>query len=271
MPVTASIVLYHNNILELEKVIKSVLNTQKNIKLYLIDNSQLDTLRFFEDKDSRISYFHNAKNIGFGAAHNIAIEKAININSEYHIVVNPDIYYHEDIISPMLDYMRENPDIGMMMPEVLNIDGTVQFLPKLLPSPFRLLIRKLKWPKKIYEKIINKYELRFVEKGKQYFAPILSGCFTVFSLKALKEVGFYDDNYFLYFEDWDLSRRMQYKYKTLYYPLVSVYHGYDSGANKSYKLLKIYVKSAIIYFNKWGWFFDRQRSIINKKTLAQFK
>jgi GT2 family glycosyltransferase len=81
----------------------------------------------------------------------------------------------------------------------------------------------------------------------------------------------YDDNYFMYFEDWDLSRRMHKKYKTIYYPLVSVYHGYESGANKSFKLFKIFIQSAITYFNKWGWFFDKDRKQMNKKALSQFK
>jgi GT2 family glycosyltransferase len=89
-------------------------------------------------------------------------------------------------------------------------------------------------------------------------------------INAIKEVGFYDDKFFMYFEDWDLSRRINQKYKTLYYPLVSVYHGYDSGANKSFKLFKIFVKSAVYYFNKWGWFFDKQRKEINKETLQKF-
>ena len=85
-----------------------------------------------------------------------------------------------------------------------------------------------------------------------------------------KEVGVYDDRFFMYFEDWDLSRRMHQKYKTIYYPKVSVVHGYESGANKDKRLFKIFVKSAIYYFNKWGWFFDSERNKINKKTLQQF-
>ncbi|MCY1560600.1 hypothetical protein D9M68_977500 [compost metagenome] len=104
-----------------------------------------------------------------------------------------------------------------------------------------------------------------------YNAPILSGCFTLLNLEAIKKVGGYDDNFFMYFEDWDLSRRIHQHYKTLYFPLVSVYHGYESGANKSSRLFKIFVNSAITYFSKWGWFFDSERKKINKKALEQFK
>jgi GT2 family glycosyltransferase len=89
-------------------------------------------------------------------------------------------------------------------------------------------------------------------------------------MSAVKEVGVYDDRFFMYFEDWDISRRMHLKYKTIYFPKVSIVHGYESGANKDQRLFKIFVKSAIHYFNKWGWFFDSERNKINKKTLQQF-
>jgi len=157
------------------------------------------------------------------------------------------------------------------MPQILNEDGTIQNLPKLLPSPFSVLMRKIKKPHCIYQEFINRYELRFVNKNITYNAPVLSGCFTLLRISAVKEIGKYDDRFFMYFEDWDLSRRMNQKFKTVYYPEVSVIHGYESGANKDKRLFTIFVKSAIHYFNKWGWIFDRERNRINKKTLQQFK
>jgi len=74
----------------------------------------------------------------------------------------------------------------------------------------------------------------------------------------------------MYFEDWDISRRVHQKFKTVYFPKVSVYHGYESGANKNKRLFKIFIKSAKSYFNKWGWAFDSDRRKINKTTLSQF-
>jgi hypothetical protein len=219
---------------------------------------------------SNVQYIHNPSNPGFGAAHNIAILKALEMGSKYHFIVNPDIYFKGDVISPMVSYMELDPEIGMMMPQILNLDGSLQNLPKLFPSPFSILLRKIKKPIGFYNKFIEKYELRFVDEDKIYNAPILSGCFTLLNLKAIQEIGMYDDKFFMYFEDWDLSRRMHRKYKTIYFPKVSIYHGYESGANKSSKLFKIFVNSAIIYFNKWGWFFDKERKILNKKALSQF-
>jgi GT2 family glycosyltransferase len=270
--ITASIVLYRTEPSELKKTVESVLNNTQNIKLYLIDNSLTDDLRCLnKSSDDRIEYIHNPSNPGFGAAHNIAIEKALELKSEFHFIVNPDIYFDEDVITPMIEYMKRDASIGMMMPQILNLDGTIQTLPKLLPSPFSILWRKIRKPRKAYEKFINEYELRQVPSDIIYNAPILSGCFTLLNLEAIKKVGLYDDSFFMYFEDWDLSRRMHQHYKTIYFPLVSVYHGYESGANKSRVLFKIYVNSAIVYFSKWGWFFDADRKNINREAMSQFK
>lgn len=269
--ITASIVTYNNNPILLEKAIKSFLNQRNDVKIYIIDNSPTDHLKALKHIDKNIEYHFINANPGFGAAHNLAIEKSIELGAKYHFIVNPDIYFEKDVISLMVDFMESDSKIGMMMPEILNEDGTVQFLPKLLPTPINILLRKLKRPKAKYDEFINNYELRFVPRYKIYNAPILSGCFTLLNLNAIKDVGAYDDSFFMYFEDWDLSRRMHKKYKTIYYPNASIYHEYESGANKNFKLFKIFLKSAVNYFNKWGWFFDKDRAKINSKALAQFK
>ena len=268
--IVCSLVIYKNDKKQLLVAIESILNNELYVKLFLIDNSPTDHLKKLANKPN-IEYIHNPSNPGFGAAHNIAIQKAMQVGAKYHFIVNPDIYFEDKVLLPMIEYMKTDQSIGMMMPKILNSDGTEQNLPKLLPSPFSILMRKVKKPFFIYQKFINFYELRHVAKDNIYNAPILSGCFTLLNLNAVKKVGMYDDSFFMYFEDWDLSRRMHNKYKTIYYPLVSVYHNYESGANKSFKLFIIFLQSAFTYFNKWGWFFDNDRKKINKKTLTQFE
>ena len=254
----------------LRECISSFLDAGPGVHLYLIDNSPTTQLEVLKTED-RITYIHNPSNPGFGAAHNMAISKAMELGSNYHFVINPDVSFDGAIIAQMVDAMEEDPKIGMLMPQILNEDGTVQNLPKLLPSPYSVFMRKFKKPSSIYTKFIDTYELRSIDKDLIYNAPILSGCFTLFNIEAIKEIGMYDDRFFMYFEDWDLSRRMHEKYKTIYYPNVSVTHGYESGANKSSRLFKIFVKSALTYFNKWGWFLDEDRKKINARALSQFK
>ena len=267
--ITGSIVLYKNEESVVLESIKSFLNSKSDVILYLIDNSPTNNLKDIY-QDDRIIYIHNPENPGFGASHNLAFKFSIRENAKYHFVINPDVYFDVDVITNMVNFMEDNDNVGMVMPRILNIDGTAQFLPKLLPSPYSLLMRKVKFPKSIYNKFINKYELREIEENLIYEAPILSGCFTLFRTEALKEVGLYDEKFFMYFEDWDISRRMHLKYKTIYLPDAYIYHGYESGANKNKNLFKIYLSSAFYYFSKWGWFFDKERKRINKKTLKQF-
>ena len=266
---TISLVLYKNDKQILLKVIGNCLSLIKS-NIFLIDNSPTDTLKVLSS-NNRITYIHNPSNPGFGAAHNIAIKNAIEAGSKYHFIINPDIEMREDVFTLMINYMEGNPDVGMMMPKVLNHDGSIQNLPKLLPHPAWIFRRKLRKIDPFREEFINKYELRTVPKEQIYNVPILSGCFTLLRLDAIKEVGMYDENFFMYFEDFDLSRRMHKKYKTLYFPEVSVIHGYEGGANKSWKLFKIFIQSMVTYFNKWGWFFDKERKQFNNATLAQFK
>ena len=268
--ISFSIVLYNNDINEIKKVIKSIGNYKESHVIYLIDNSLTNRLKKHFTGEENIFYYHSKTNIGFGAGHNIAINFAFKNNIKYHFIVNPDIYFDYDVISPMLLMMKESNNIGSIMPKILNQDNSIQYLPKLLPSPMSLILRKIKWPKYMYNKFIENYELRFVDENKTLNVPILSGCFLLFNIEAVVDVGLFDDNFFMYFEDWDLSRRLHKYYKTIYYPGVSVFHGYKSDANKNFKLFKIFIKSAIFYFNKWGWFFDKERNLINSTTLSQF-
>lgn len=269
---TGSIVLFKNEKALLGKVIKSYLDATKNMssKLYLIDNSPTDDLKDL-GIESNIIYVHNPGNPGFGSAHNLAIQMAIDSNSKYHFIINPDIQFNDGVVLEMVRYMELDPNIGMLMPKILNSDGSIQFLPKLLPSMFWIFRRKLKKFDLGSKKFIDNYELRRVPESTIYNSPILSGCFTLLNLNAIEQVGAYDDKFFMYFEDFDLSRRMHAKYKTIYYPKVAVYHGYEGGANRSIKLFVIFLKSMITYFGKWGWVFDFERKEINNKTLAQFR
>lgn len=266
---TFSIVTYNTDIVLLRKVISSITVNCVDFKLFVINNSPTDILREMVRGDDRIEYIYNNHNVGFGAGHNIAIRRAIEMGGKYHFVVNPDIFFEENVISRMVDFMDENEGIGMMMPKILYPDGRIQYLPKLLPFPISLLLRKLKRPKCIYERFIRRYEMRDVPDGVIYNPPILSGCFSLLNLKVIQEIGGYDEHFFMYFEDFDLSRRVHEKYKTLYFPFVSVYHCYEAGANKEMKLFKIFVNSAVRYFNKWGWFWDSKRKKINARVISE--
>lgn len=261
---SASIVLYNHNFNDVKLLIESISKSCVD-KLYIIDNSKYNNIESFLKSD--ITYIHNPSNPGFGSSHNLAISNSLKFNYDYHCIINPDIYFEDGTIEKMKSFMILNQDVGLMMPKILNNDGTLQYLPKLLPLPWHVLLRKLKFPKFLYNKHIIKIELRNYLLDKIINVPILSGCFLMSNLKILNEMGSFDENYFMYFEDWDLSRRIHLKYRTLYFPNSFVYHGYNSGANKNFKLFSIFLKSGFYYFTKWGWLFDKERKSININTL----
>lgn len=131
--ITGSIVLFKPQVSEIENVIKSCLNHHLTLTLYLIDNSPLEEFKKSYSINERVIYIHNPSNPGFGTAHNIAIKKAIESGSKYHFIINPDVRIKEVVFTPITEYTEANPDVGMLMPKILNEDGTAQNLPKLLP------------------------------------------------------------------------------------------------------------------------------------------
>lgn len=268
--INASIVLYHNNKEQLLKAINSFLNTDLKVKLYLVDNSSNDELKELSKIDKRIEYIFNNANFGFGKAHNIAIRKSIEENIPYHLVLNPDVYFEKGVLEELYNFMENNQDVGLVMPKVLYPDGELQYLCKLLPNPLYVFGRRFLdfGPfKNFVSKRNYKYEMRFTGYNKIMEAPYLSGCFMFLRISALKEVGLFDERFFMYFEDTDLSRRIYQKYRSIYYPFVKIYHEYGKGSYYNKKLLKYHIKSAIYYFNKWGWCFDKERKRINNKIL----
>ena len=88
---------------------------------------------------------------------------------------------------------------------------------------------------------------------------------------TIEDIGLFDEGIFMYGEDTDLNRRIYQKYKTLYYPKVTIIHDFEKGSHKNLRLLWIHIKAAIYYLNKWGWVFDNERTRINKATKLKYK
>lgn len=267
--INASIVLYHNNKEQLNKAINSFLNTDLEVKLYLVDNSVNDDLKKLASIDNRIEYIFNNTNLGYGKAHNIAMKKSIENDVPYHIVLNPDIYFDNDVLENLFNYMESSKDIGNIIPQVRYPDGEIQHLCKLLPTPTDLILRRFIPSKSWKEKRNKKYELRDSGYDKTINVPSLSGCFMFLRTWTLKDIGLFDENIFMYLEDTDLNRRIHSKYKTIFYPKVHILHEYAKESYVNKKLLVYHIKSAIYYFNKWGWFFDKERAEINNRCLEK--
>ena len=271
MKLSASIVLYKTKVEGLKKVIDSYFAYQGQKQLFLVDNSPSDELKNIVAMypNNEIHYIFNNANMGYGKAHNIAIRKSIEQGQPYHIILNPDIIIEKGALEKLTDYMEQHPEVGNIMPKIIYPDGELQYLCKLLPSPIDLIFRRFIPVKKWKEAINKKYELHSFGYDKIMNVPNLSGCFMFLRTEALKKVGLFDENIFMYLEDIDLNRRIHTKYKTIYYPDATVIHEHQKESYKNKKLLKAHIKSAIYYFNKYGWFFDKERISINRNVLKE--
>lgn len=265
--INVSIVLYKSNPTEMLGLVDLLSGSLVVNEICLVDNSPIESTAY---QNCSAKYIFSGSNLGYGSGHNIAIRNSIDNAIKYHLVLNSDISFDINILDSLIDKLDSDNSIGLIMPKVLNIDGTSQILPKLLPSPFNLLIRVIPFLGKMFILVNKRYTL-YDYKDCELNVPIISGCFSLFRVKAIEEIGLYDENFFMYFEDFDISRRMHKKYKSIYFPEVSIVHAHERGAAKSFKLFKVFIKSAITYFNKYGWFFDRERVRVNNNVLKQLK
>lgn len=266
--ISTSIVLYKPDPDIVGKAIQSVLASPLVSKLYLLDNSPSKSNKLLVT-DDRVEYIFNRRNLGFGAAHNIALTRSMTENHTYHLVMNPDVYFGDGTIEKICDFMDSNSDVGLLTPKVLYPDGSTQYLCKLLPSPWQLMLRRFLPLKRILDERNKIYELRFTSYDRIMDVPYLSGCFMFLRTKVLKDVGLFDERFFLYFEDVDLCRRINSRGRTVYFPHAVICHHYQKGSYKKFYLLRHHLVSAIKYFRKWGAFFDGDRRQINLATLCE--
>lgn len=271
---TASIVTYNTPTTDLEKIIKCFQKIKLNFKLWISDNSETDALRSFFEKinDDRIEYIFNNANKGFGEGHNRIIKKVAGDPklSEFHLAINADIYFKENTIEKIVEYMKEHEEIGQIGPKITDLEGNFSYTCRLFPTPMNLIFRRFLPFKSIVDRMDYDYEMRWANFEKIMEVPILSGCFIFSRTVVLKEIGGFDKRYFMYMEDYDLCRQIGQKYKVIYYPEVEIFHEHGKASYKSKKLMMFHIKSAIKYFNKWGWFFDKERKIKNDETRRRY-
>ena len=259
-----SIVTYNTEQSMLKRCLDCIKQSKLNIQIIIVDNSPKNELEHF-CCDNNIVYHHLAHNVGYGKAHNVAIRYSIQNNIPYHLILNPDVYFQADVLEKLYQVCQEDYTIGLMIPKVLYPNDTLQYSCRLIPSFADLFIRRFipKLGKKAQE--IN--ELRFTKYNTIMEVPFISGCFMFCRTEALEKVGMFDERFFLYMEDLDLSRRIWKNYKNLFYPSIHIYHDCQKSSYSLNKAFIYHMCSAIKYFFKWGFLFDSERKQINQTAL----
>ena len=257
-----SIVLYHPKWeQEVLPLVTELLKVHNLRRIYLLDNSENKGERL-KVKGERVRYMFMGANLGYGKAHNIAIRETAYEQTAFHLVMNSDIRVQAEDIDAMHDWMIANPQVGQLMPKVLNPDGSQQYLAKRLPAPLDVFGRRF-LPAFLMKHRNKRYELRDLDLNRPINAPYLSGCFMMLRTKAVVEAGLFDERFFMYPEDIDLTRRIHRNYLTLYYPAWTIVHDHAQASYKNKHMLRIHIQNMCRYFNKWGWCFDKERQIFN--------
>ncbi len=250
---SASIVVYNNSPQLLRAAVESFFHCSLKTHLCVVDNSPQPHLKSTLD-GLPLDYHFYGSNVGYGKAHNWSIEHGKE--SRFHLIMNPDIVITPGTMERLIEFMDKNPGVGIASPRVINENGTGQFLNKRYPNVLDLFARRfLPYTfSHLLKRRMDRYEMRDVGYEAICDVEVASGAFMLCRTEVLKALAGFDPRYFLYFEDFDLSRKFQQRgYRTVYYPDATVIHFWERAAHKNIRMTLIFIANMYRYFNKWGW------------------
>jgi GT2 family glycosyltransferase len=243
-------------------------NCLARVTVYLIDNLSQESYRaeltqeitgwpqseFFD-----IQYLPLASNRGFGAGHNEVLQR---LASDFHLVLNPDVELQDDALRTGLTLLLDNEDVALASPKVFSGGGEQEFLCKRYPSVLVLLLRGFapRFLRRLFRQQLAAYEMRDLcqDEGQgqgqgQVNVAIASGCFMLARTPDLRAIGGFNEDFFLYFEDFDLSLRLGKVGRLVFDPDMRIIHHGGYAANKGRRHLRYFITSGMMFFNRHGW------------------
>jgi GT2 family glycosyltransferase len=224
------------------------------VDVFLVDNASTDeTVALVREGFPWVQVVENEGNLGFGAGHNCVLP---SLASTYHLVINPDIVFVEDAVMPLASYLAANPDVVMVTPRILNPDGSMQQLPRLRPRLRYVAARRFERrgrPGGWARRLSDEYTMANEEFAVPTQLETCTGSFFAIRTAVLRELGGFDERFFLYFEDNDLSCRASAKGRIMLYPDTQVVHHYERAALKSKRAFLWQLRSMLRFFGKYGW------------------
>ena len=189
-------------------------------------------------------------NVGFGRGHNMA-----TLGAQYHLVLNPDVELAPDSLAEALRFLDAHPRCGLLTPLSFAPDGDRQYLCKRFPSLLDLALRGFapQAVRRLFRARLERYEMRDMPQDAVFWRPpIVSGCFMVFRTAVFAEAGGFDPDYFLYFEDFDLSLRVGRVTDIAFVPTVRIVHGGGHAGRKGAWHVFQFARSAFTFYRKFG-------------------
>jgi len=205
------------------------------------------------DRGIEVAIRRGHGNVGYGRGHNIAIAPSA---MTFHLILNPDAVLEPAALAESIRFLRANPDVGLLAPDVRGSAGERQYLCRRYPSVLVFLLRGFAppWIKGRFTRILDRYELRDrMDAEVVHDVPIASGCFMFARRDVLAAVGGFSPDYFLYFEDYDLSMRIRRTSRIAYVSRVRIVHHGGEAAKKGKTHVRLFLGSALRFFRTHGW------------------
>ena len=271
-----SIIIVNYNVKNLLR--ECLLSIQKSTQsidteIWVVDNASNDqSVDMIKTEFPNIHLIENSINLGFAKANNQALEQ---VSGEYVLFLNPDTKVNESSIESCLLHAKSHPKCGGIGVRMIDSDG--HFLKESkrgFPTPWASFCR-FSYLSTLFPKsaVFNRYYMGHLEEDKRHKIDILAGAFIFIKKDILMTVGGFDDTYFMFGEDIDLSHRIQQAgYHNFYLGDTSILHHKGKSTNRKsteyidrfFGAMKIFVKtyypktypfyaiviSAIIFFKK---------------------
>jgi len=202
----------------------------------------------------QIMLYGGQGNVGYGKGHNRIL---VHSPGDYHLVLNPDVLLAPTALAEALGFMEAHPGAGLLAPRVDGQDGQRQYLCKRYPSVLGLLLRAFA-PVRLrrrFTALLHHYEMRDLLDTDRIIwdVPIVSGCFMLFRVSVVRQLGGFSSRFFLYFEDFDLSLRTARISRSVYLPTVCIVHLGGQAARKGWRHIGWFGHSMVRFFNRHGW------------------
>jgi GT2 family glycosyltransferase len=268
---SVSIVLHNSCLALLQRALHSLQDSAREaenagclhqLSVTLVDNASEEHYRvqlaqvvadWPESKTFHLQCSQQSCNRGFGHGHNTVIEP---LASDYHLVLNPDVELQKDSLRLGLSFLQANDDVVLLSPKVYGTGGEQEFLCKRYPSVLVLLLRGFApgFVNRLFHERLAAYEMRDLCSTEQRVdVAIASGCFMLARTPVLQAVGGFNENFFLYFEDFDLSLRLEHRGRLVFDPSMRIVHHGGYAASKGWHHLRYFMTSGVMFFNRHGW------------------
>jgi GT2 family glycosyltransferase len=200
-------------------------------------------------------FLANPDNPGYGRAVNRLVAQLGQL-PPYIGVLNTDLSWQPGTFEQLLGWLQHHPQVSLAVPQILDEAGTPQKLCKHHPTVLGLFSRRF-LPDVLKPAWLKRYDRWYVMADQNYQevfdAPYLSGCCMLIRSEAFRRAGGFDERYFLYLEDADLTRSLARDGRCVHLPVAGVVHGWGRGNYRNLGLMAVNLASAWHYFRKWGW------------------